>query len=183
MDFGPISEEKPGIKSKKAKTNFFVIVFAVLAVAGGLAVYLIQRNANPLPDSIKSQVSFKVIYPSSKSGKLNSSGYQYQADQKALTFSLNKRGTNIIFSEQTAPNTVGNGSQVYYQALGLHPYAQFASKLGPVALAKFYNPGTLSYLGQTGVMVAGGTLVTVHPDKDLTNAQWKDLFDSLKITK
>jgi hypothetical protein len=183
MDFGPISEEKPRIKSKKTKTNFFAIALLAVLAAGGLAVYYTQRNVNPLPDSIKSQVSFKVVYPSSKSGKLSSSGYQYQAGQKALTFSLDKGGTNIVFSEQTAPNTVGNGSQVYYQALGLHPYAQFASKLGPVALAKFYNPGTLSYLGQTGVMAASGTLVTAHPDKDLTNSQWKDLFDSLKITK
>src|SRR5206468_9340235 len=117
------------------------------------------------------------------SGQLGATGYQYQAGQKALTFSLNKGGTNIVFSEQPAPSSVGNGSQVYYQALGLHPYAQFASKLGPVALAKFYNPGTLSYLGQTAVMAAAGTLVTAHPDKDLTNAQWKGLFDSLKITK
>jgi hypothetical protein len=179
MDFGP--EPKKGRNHKK----LFILSCAVLLpiAAIGLLFFFFPRNKDPLPTDIKAQVSFKVIYPSSKSGQLGAGGYQYQAGQKALTFSLNKSGTHIIFSEQSAPNSVGTGSQVYYQALGLHPYAQFVSKLGPVALAKFYNPGTLSFLGQTGVLAAGGTLVTAHPDKDLTNAQWKDLFDSLKITK
>jgi hypothetical protein len=179
MDFG--HEPKKGRKYKK--TLVLSCSILLLMVTIGLLLLFFTHNRDPIPKDIKSKASFKVIYPSSKSGQLGANGYQYQADQKSLTFSLNSHGTNIVFTEQPAPSSVGDSGQVYYQALGLHPYAQFASKLGPVALAKFYNPGTLSYLGQSGIMAAGGTLVTAHPDKDLTNAQWKDLFDSLKITK
>jgi flagellar basal body-associated protein FliL len=181
MDFGPTEGQAKKEKKKTGPSKWTVIFGAVvfLVVAAVLIVFLLGRDKNPIPPSVKSQLSFRPAYPSSSTS--NSTNFKYQADQKALIYNYNFNGTNIVFTEQSAPSTVGSGSQVYYQALGLHPYAQFVSKLGPVALVKFYNPGTLTPAGESGIMATSGTLVIAHADKDLTNEQWQALFNSLKI--
>jgi hypothetical protein len=187
MDFGqaPNNETKvePKTNFKKKKLPIKAgLVFLVLLILAGTYYYL-QSNKNPLPADIKQQVDFKVIYPSSSNGSLDSSGYVYQPTEKTLNYNLINSGNKIVFTEQLAPNSVGSGNQVYYAALGIHPYAQFESKLGPVALTKFYKAGSLTSQGQSGILVAQGTLLIAHPDKNLTNDQWKRLFDSLKIAQ
>ncbi len=169
--------------SNKSIKVLSILAFAVALVVGvsGYMVYA-QQNNNPLPDDIKNQVGIKVIFPSQVS-KIDEHSYYYQKDQKTLGFKAESFGTDIVFVEQPAPANAGTGDQVYYPALGIHPYAQFQSKAGPVALAKFWLSKTLESNGQTAVLIKDGTLVTARPAKDLSNSQWKELFDSLKITK
>lgn len=150
-----------------------------------LAVSLLEiwRNAhqNPLPSDIKRQVSYGVVYPG-KTSEIDAGSYAYRSDASSLTFKVNKFDTKIVFTEQPAPASLG-GNQPYYPALGVHPYAQFNTKLGPVALVKFWQSGSLKPIGQTGFLSANGTLLIAHSDKQLANDQWKQLFDSLKISK
>ena len=190
MDFRPVAKLEAKIEPKKnssakprpRKLRLRLILPAtIIALAAG--VYLFKPNASPIPPAVKSQFSFKAIYPTAKAGKLDASGYTYSQADKTLSFNIVPSGNKIVFTEQSAPNSVSSGSQVYYPALGLHPYAQFQSKLGPVALAKFYVSGNLTPKGQSALLVAQGTLVIAHPDKNLTNARWKDLFDNLKISQ
>src|SRR5437870_4220085 len=100
MDFGP----EPKKVRKNKKTLVLSCVILLLIVAIGLLFFFLTRNTDPLPKDIKSQISFKVIYPSSKSGQLSDTGYKYHADQNALTFSSDRGGINIDFSEQPAPS-------------------------------------------------------------------------------
>ncbi|MBX4197196.1 hypothetical protein KW801_01410 [Candidatus Saccharibacteria bacterium] len=190
MDFGTKPEPmRPEIKtgSKKRFKKFkLAILLPIIVVLGGLAfywLYIKDQNANPLPDSLKNQISYKVVYPTSKTGTVDKDSYQYQVDQKTLTYSFNSAETKIVFIEQPAPASLGTGNQVYFPAIGVHPYAQFQSKLGPVALTKFYQSGSLKSAGQSAILVAEGTMVIAHPNQDLTNTQWKVLFDGLKIAK
>ncbi|HSX45803.1 MAG TPA: hypothetical protein VLG27_02230 [Candidatus Saccharimonadia bacterium] len=154
----------------------------ILLIGAGGAFYITHSYKNPLPANIKSQVSYKAIYPS-KTKQIDPASYDYRPDQKTLTFIANVAGNNIVFTEQPAPESLGSAGQIYYPALGIHPYAQFATKLGPVALARFWQSGSLKPAGQSGILASGGTFLTAHSDKNLTNTEWKDLFDSLKITK
>ena len=154
----------------------------VLIGGAGAIAYMFQGNANPLPASMKALVSYHVLYPA-ETAQILPKSYNYQADQKALTFTVKTPKTSVIFTQQPAPDTLGKGSQVYYPALGLHPYAQFQSKLGPVALVKFWQSGSLAPVGQAGILATDGTILVAHAEKNLTNAEWKGLFDSLKITK
>ncbi len=171
------------------KVNFdipkkLLISVAIVLIFAAGAFFLISRlsNKNPLPTSIKSGISYKVIYPS-KTAQIDISSYQYQPSDKTLTFKVNASGKAIIFTEQPAPATLGSGSQVYYPALGIHPYAQFQTDLGPVALTKFYQSGTLELAGQAAVLASGGTLLFANSKQSLSNDEWKNLFDSLKISK
>jgi hypothetical protein len=151
----------------------------------GLAagIYFRQSSKNPLPSDVKNHVKFKIIYPSSNSARIDKSSFVYQPKQGVLTYNVNFAGTNISYSEQAAPNTLGSDTQVYYPSLGIHPYAQFYSNLGQVALTKFWQSGNLKSVGQSAVIASHGTFLIAHSEKNLTNAQWKNLFQSLKITK
>jgi hypothetical protein len=58
--------------------------------------------------------------------------------------------------------------------LGIHPYAQFKTKLGQVALTNSGNPEILKPVGQSAVLASGGTFLIAHSEKNLTNNQWKN---------
>ncbi len=165
-----------------SKQTLFIALASLIVAIAIVGLFASRTSGNPLPPKIKSQVSYKVIYPA-KTSQITPTSYDYQADQKTLTFSIMDSGNSIVFTEQPAPESLGSGSQVYYPALGLHPYAQFQTKLGPVALVKFWDSGTLAPAGESGVLASGGTLLIAHSSKLLTNAQWKDLFETLKLTK
>ncbi len=171
----------------KASLNFnrkFITAFAIVIIGvGGFVSYMTLAHKNPLPATIKNQISFKVVYPSHSPAKIDTSSYNYQSGQNALTFNTTFANTKVVFTEQPAPSTLGSGSDVYYQAIGLHPYAQFKTSLGTVALAKFWESETLKPQGQSAILATKGTLVIAHSDQDLTNQQWKSLFDSLTSTR
>jgi hypothetical protein len=161
-----------------------VFIFCSLFILAGAGAYLFinQANKNPLPENVKTQVSYKVLYPS-KTGTIDSSSVNYNAANKVLIFNAKEHGTNIVFAQQQAPDAVGSGTDAYYPALGIHPYAQFTTSLGRVALTKFWQSGSLKPVGQSGVLATNGTFLIAHSEKNLTNAEWKDIFESLKITK
>ncbi len=183
MDFGPKPEHEHSVKPKpKNKKPVSIASLTLLLIVGGILIFSLTNNKNPLPRDIKNQISYKAVYPTAKTGTVKS-GYQYQANQKTLSFTVKSPNTKLVFTEQPAPQALGSGNQIYYQALGLHPYAQFQSKLGPVALVKYYQSGNLAPFGQSAVLVAHGTLIFIHSEKNLTNDQWKDLINSLNITK
>lgn len=170
------------LEIKPTKKVWLVIVGVLAIILIALLAYLHNANANPLPDSIKKQVSFKVIYPGS-SAIISSPAYQYQSDQKILSYVTKYNGVPVTFQEQPAPPNLGSDSQIYYPVIGIHPYAQFSVSLGTVALTKFYQAGNLKPFGQSAVLATHGTLVIANSGHPLTNEQWKSLFESLKITK
>jgi hypothetical protein len=155
-------------------------VLVVLSLVG-IGIYTNQNSKTPVPDNIKNQASFKVIYPSSHVAQIDTSSFLYQEKEKALSFSANFAGTKIVFTEQNAPESLGSDTQAYYPALGIHPYAQFKTKLGQVALTKFWQSATLKPQGQSAVLASSNTFLIAHASKDLTNQQWKELFETVKI--
>lgn len=169
--------------TKLVKIGALVVGAVVLSGAIGFGIYLIKGKRNPLPASIKARVNFQVAYPAVHQAPIDASTYQYQSDQHVLSFKANFAGANLVFSEQPAPKNLGSDTEAYYPALGIHPYAQFKTSLGLVALTKFWESGTLLPTGQSAILASHDTMILAHSDHDLTNQQWKSLFESLKITK
>lgn len=168
---------------KLSKKTATISVLVIGIILGGFLFYIKQSLANPLPDNIKQSISYKVIYPSSKTATVKQNSYQYQSKDRVLSYKAEAFGVNIVFTQQPLPDNISTGDQAYYPALGIHPYAQFKSKLGSVALTKFWESSNLEPKGQSAVMAAENVLLIAHPDRALSNDQWKQLFDSLKITK
>ncbi len=162
------------------------LVLSLLAVAGLAAllfgIYRVIQSKNPLPPDIKKQLSFAAIYPGDTKS-IDANSYSYKTDDKSLSYELHLGDKRVAITEQPAPESLVDPGQIYYQSLGVRPYAQFQSRLGPVALVKFYEAGTLKAQGQTAILSVKGMLLLAHPDKDLTNAEWKNFFNSLKVSR
>ena len=167
------------IKISRKLLTVVSILLILMVVAATL--YLKQNAKTPLPSDIKNHVSFKVIYPASDRTKVDTNSFVYQAKDKTLSFNVSYNGAKVIFAEQKAPDELGSDTQAYYPALGIHPYAQFKTDLGQVALTKFWQTGNFKPIGQSAVLASRGTFVIAHSDKDLTNQQWKSLFESVKV--
>jgi hypothetical protein len=161
-----------------------ILALAILVLAGsGIVFYVNQNKKTPLPSDLKDHVKFKAIYPMSKNSQVDTKSFVYQSKNKILSFDVHFASTKIVFTEQQAPESLGSDTQAYYPALGIHPYAQFKTSLGQVALTKFWQSGNLKPVGQSAVLASNNTFLIAHSEKNLTNAQWKDLFESLKTSK
>lgn len=159
-----------------------ILVLTPVIVLSGLVLYQLLNKPNPIPKNIQAQLSYKTIYPAN-TDQITPNSYKYQVDQKNLVFDVEFSGNKIIFTEQPAPESLGSTTQAYYPVLGVHPYAQFQTGLGVVALTKFYHTGSLKPFGESGILASGGTLLIAHCEKHMTNEQWKALFESLKISR
>lgn len=164
---------------KKIIQSLFLIIVIGLATFG----YLSQQPASPLPSKIKQVVNFKVIYPFTKLVKVDGNSYQYISDKNVLIFTATYNNHYLAFSEQPTPESLGSESQPYYQALGIHPYAQFEIAIGQVALTKFWQSDNLLPAGQSGILSSKGTFLTVRSNDSLSNQDWKNIFTSLKVTR
>jgi hypothetical protein len=170
--------------NRKVSTRAFITALVLLLLLGSAAfVVLKDNNAAPLPKDLKDKVDFRVVYPAASNAQIQQTSYVYHAQQRVLNFKVYYADTTVVFSQQPAPRNIGSDTQSYYPALGIHPYAQFGTDLGQVALTKFYQSGSLKPFSQTAVMVSKDTLLAASSEKTLTNEQWKKLFDELKITK
>jgi hypothetical protein len=171
------------IRFKIPKKIFLIFTLLLVLTASGIVAFLHFRSKNPLPGDLKQHVSFGVIYPASHSAQVDKNSFVYQSKQKVLSFNVNFASAKIAYSEQEAPSSLGSDTQAYYPALGIHPYAQFKSNIGQVALTKFWQSGNLKPTGQSAVLASDNTFLIAHSEKSLTNAQWKELFTSVKIAK
>jgi hypothetical protein len=165
------------------KKKLVLIACALIVAVAALIFYSLHATKTPLPANLKDHVAFRVIYPTTTKASIDKNSFVYQSGQKVLTYNSQYLGKKVVFSEQRAPEALGVSTQPYYPALGLHPYAQFKTKLGEVALTKFWQAGSFKPSGQSAVLSSNGTLLIAHSEKSFTNNEWKNLFESLKITK
>lgn len=170
------------VKRDIAKYMVFAVLLMV-ACAAAAVIFLSQFSGSvPIPSDIKKQVKYKIIYPPADT-ITDKGSIEYKAEDDTLTFNAKTAGANVVIVEQPAPDSLSANGQVYFPALNVHPYAQFQSSVGPVALTKFWQVGSLDPGGQTAILAAEGTMVLAKPDKDLTNAEWKDFFNSFKVSR
>lgn len=173
------------IKFNLSRTAKRKVIFALILLALGLAGWwLIQnRGGSTIPGEIKSQLSFRSVYAPAD---WQPQTFNYVDQQKTLSFKFKFEGSDMVATEQPAPDSLVSGSQVYFQGLGIRPTAQFATRAGQVAIANFYQTGTLEASGQAGILLADKTMVIIQPtdpQKKMTNDQWKRLFDGLKLSR
>lgn len=172
------------IDFKRPGNKIWYILATIFLATTLIALYLVFHNGSSLPPDVRSQLDFKSVY--APNSIVEPDSFKYTAQGKTLTFNVSYQGTKLSFSEQPAPSNLANDTGGYFQSLGLHPVAQFISKIGSVAVVNFYTPKTYEPGGQAAVLVTSGTLViatTVDKQQKLTNDQWKKLFDSLKISR
>ena len=163
------------------KTTLFVLL-AVFLLGLGIGLFKVFYKSSPyvspVPPTILTQVDFKVIYP--KSYDIDTTSWKYIKDEETLSFTVEYGDNSIVFTEQAVPLAYIDDAAAYDRFIGsLKPYINFKVPLGNVSLVSFVTAGDYKPEGKSGILKSNGTLVIAKPQKDLTDKQWQNLFNSL----
>lgn len=156
---------------------FYGAVAAVLIlVTFGWALF--RPMQSPVPANIRQQVGFSILYPANST--IDPTSWKYLPSQSDLSFTARKDGFSVIFTEQEVPLAFQNDTAAYDRFIGsLHPIANFQTNLGNVSLIDFVTATDFQPAGQAGILNTKGTLLLAHPDRELSEDQWRDLFRSI----
>jgi hypothetical protein len=159
---------------------FIAVAVAVIAVTG-LYIWNRTPQISPVPDSIKQQLNYSVLYPTGYT--IDPSSWTYLKAQQTVSFNVKLGGNSILFTEEKVPLAYSGDAAAYNRFIGsLKPIANFNVPLGTVSLANFITDD-LRPVGATGILKAKGTFLLVHPSQNLSNNDWRQLFESLKVDK
>jgi hypothetical protein len=150
----------------------------LILLLGGTATFLFirSRNADPVPRDIKKQTSFTVLETQAKTDwQISPKSVHYNKDVGLLTMTATSDIANLVITEQAQPDVFTDAPQVYPALLNkLNQYQDLHTSIGTVTLT---HPKELKG-GQTAVANLRQTLIFVRPSRNLTDAQWKDFFNS-----
>ena len=131
-----------------------------------------------IPKNIQSEVTSVIFVPNSPQVVNQKGTAKYNGNLKLLSYKANVFGVNAVISEQPTPETFTDIPQVYQKVLdSWNDYEDFNVPQGTVYLTR---PGGKNAT-EAGVMNSKGTLLFVKPDKDLTDTQWRQLFNSIEV--
>jgi hypothetical protein len=168
------------LKLLKKQSVRFLLAWTLVVLIVLLFFWVRSLGPSPVPNSIKQQVNFKVIYP--KNTPIDSSSWKYTDVSHSLAFNAKIDNISVIFTEQKTPLAYQDDRAAYDRFIGsLRPFANFNTPLGTVSLAHFVTSGDYSPIGQTAILNTHDTLLLAHPDKDLTDDQWQRLFKTIKV--
>ena len=154
-------------------------LIAIMALATGAFLYI--RSQSTIPAQIKQQLDFLVFLPQeNQSFRIDHKSFKYDANLKVFSVVVTSFNIKNTISEQPTPDAF-NDVPGYYDKLTqtLNLYESFDSNLGKVYLTR---PKELNGK-QSAVMSTKGTLMFASSDKDLTDSQWRQFFNSLNVVK
>ncbi|HXH27155.1 MAG TPA: hypothetical protein VNG90_04620 [Candidatus Acidoferrum sp.] len=147
----------------------------IILVAFGL---LLLHPGSRIPKGIKQQVSFTILYPIDRAISLDN--WKYLSSQHGLSFIAHDDNFSVTFTEQAVPLAFQNDMAAYNRFIGgLRPSANFKTSLGTVSLVTFVTAHDFQVAGQAGILNADGTLLLAHPDRTLSDDEWRSVFDAL----
>lgn len=162
--------------------NIFITILLLAAAALAVIYYLQSHRSSIIPPEIDRQVSFVVFLPSSADYDVKIGSINFDSTEKVLGFeAVSKQdGSQLTFSEQAAPDTFTDIPQYYdklVEAMG--QYRQIDTYNGRVTLTK---PAELNGK-QTAVLNAKGTLMFVRPSRELSDDEWRKIFNNLEVLR
>lgn len=156
-----------------------MVLLAVVATLG-----LVARNSGAsdefLPPAVASKVTFPVFMPDGEAtATYDQTTVSYQADADVLSYTAKLAGGEELYiNQQPTPESFIDIPQAYDKLIAsLQPYSTFDTANGRVSLTK---PKELNGK-QSAVMNAKGTLMFIRSETDLSDSQWRQVFNNLKI--
>ena len=158
----------------------WLISWALVILTVTLVIKFWPQGPSPVPQTIRSEASFKIIYPNGYS--IDQKSWKYINNTQTVQFIAKKDAYTVVFTEQPTPLAYQNDQGAYDRFIGsLRPNANFNVPLGTVSLSNFVTSGDFQVVGVTGILKVKDTLLLAHPDTQLTDDQWRSLFESLKV--
>jgi hypothetical protein len=159
------------------KRTFLIVggcLFTVIVVVVTLVVVWFRTPI--VPSTIAKQSDFALFYPKGDPSMIiNRSTMKYDKSIGQFSFVASFGSDKLIFGEQATPEDF-YASQNYYDNLltKMGKYYTFQDTQGTVDLTKDPSVGK-----NVGVINTKGTLVFVDSDKQLSNNDWREVFNSL----
>jgi hypothetical protein len=167
------------------KRGYILVASSILgfvAVMSAAVFVVLSHDTNPIPKDVRDRVSFTVFLPeTTKDGlwKDTSKGTTFDAKSGVLTstFLHTQHGGRVVINQQHEPDTF-NDIPGYYEKMlqALNQYSILNTGLGTFTLT---HPSELKG-GQTAVGLVNGTLLFIHPDKNMSDSEWKDFLQTFK---
>jgi|GEM_PF-2290238 hypothetical protein len=158
------------------------LVSVLLIICLGIIGYIIylNRTPSPIPKDISSAVQFPIFYPeASKQIIVKKTSFKYDKSHGQVSFIVNFNSNNITFAEQGSPDSFSADPNFYTAFVQkLNGYATFSGVDGRVDLTL---PSETHE--QTAVMNAKGTLLFATTSSQISEANWKLLFNTLNNTQ
>lgn len=155
-----------------------------IGLFGGIQLATNKKLASPdtlIPKNLSDKVSFPVYVPSEKSvWNIEPSKTSYDEQEGVLSLYLNHNNQQIILTQQATPQVFSDVPQQYSKMLSsMNQYAEYQTAFGAIGLTR---PKELNG-GQAAVVNKSGTLIFVKPNSDLSEDEWKNFFNNLRIYK
>jgi hypothetical protein len=148
----------------------------------GLAVtgFMIFGPKPLVPAVITRAVTSTILVPNVSGATVDRKSMKYDSQIKLLTYTASADSVNIVVSQQPTPASFTDIPQVYDKVVAsMSEYSTFESSTGTVHLTRPKDLGGK----QAAVMNAKGTLMFVKPARDLSEDQWRRLFNNLEVVK
>jgi hypothetical protein len=157
------------------------VAFIACLVIGMIIVFLgaiLYFNQPIIPGDIRSQATFTIYASRDTIVRINKPTIKYDKTLKDLSFTAHYDQTTLTFSEQPSPSQFADIPDAYPRLIaGLGQYAQFEDQIGTIYLAKSAKLANK----QVAVTNSKGTLMFIKSEKNLSEDQWKIIFNHLQL--
>ena len=160
--------------------RLWLITGCLTVIALAVVVGIEFRPKSVVPAAITRAITSTILVPKSNDVVVAGESIKYDTSLKLLSYAAIAYGVPTVVSEQPTPESFIDIPQVYDKVVAnMNEYSTFDSATGTVHLTRPKDLGGK----QAAVMNAKGTLMFVKPARDLSNDQWRRLFNNLEIVK
>lgn len=160
--------------------RLWLIMIGVTAIGLLVIIVMLLGPKPPVPAEIQRAVTSTIMVPKARDVVVARESMKYDSKLKLLTYSAMAYGVKTVVSQQPTPESFIDIPQVYDKVVAnMNEYKKFDTDSGTVYLTRPTDLGGK----QAAVMNTKGTLMFVKPERDLSEDQWRILFNNLEIIK
>lgn len=157
------------------------VAIAVLAGVFGALIY--ADHQRPVSSGVLKDATFTVYLPAEndETWSVDRSTVQLSKETQVLTMTMRSESATVVITQQATPDPFRDIPNYYEKLLDkLHQYAEIQTAVGKVVLTR---PDELKG-GQSAVInTSKGTLMFAHPGRDMSESEWKQYFDALRVAR
>lgn len=169
------------------RSRITILLVGVTILIAGIASgywYMTTRNINPIPQQIRSQLTFSPFVLPSNTNNYSATDYKFStAEDKVqiLSYLIHSKNSTISVSEYPQPLEFTEIPEYKDRFLTniINQYATVTTANGVIYLGRAVKQNNK----QLAIMIERGLLVFMSPDKDLEQTEWRNLGDQLEIQK
>lgn len=159
--------------NKRGKWPLAILAF--LAIAGAVFTLINYLNKPIIPASISSQLEFspQIVTAKPEGFVLGTQTVAYDSTEKILTYDIAREGNTITITQQAYPEIL-----IYEKLVNsMQVYQVIDTKAGKVSLTR---PKNLKGQQVAVLNKNNQVLLFAKPTTELNEAEWRQIFNSLK---